>query len=131
LTTPQLGDSLLRADGTPWLVDLTKNAPKLDMNNLGQIAALPLGSRLKIDPWDDKVVPLNVKSVPLLNARDKMPFEVTPIFFRLTRYTEPVAAPTPTAGAAATAPDTGAAATSTPAPGQADPGTAPPPPNPQ
>ncbi len=131
LTTPQLGDSLLRADGTPWLVDLTKNAPKLDMNNLGQVAALPLGSRLKIDPWDDKVVPLNVKSVPLLNARDKMPFEVTPIFFRLTRYTEPVAAPTPTAGAAATAPDTGAAATSTPAPGQADPGTAPPPPNPQ
>ena len=88
LTTPQMGDSLLRADGTPWLVDLEKNAPKLDMDKLDQIAALPLGSHLKTDPWDDKVLQLNVKPVPLLNARDKMPFEVTPVFFRLTRYTE-------------------------------------------
>jgi hypothetical protein len=95
LMTPQIGDSLLRADGTPWLGELTRNAPKLDMDKLDQIAALPLGSRLKIDAWDDKVVLLNLKPVPLLNARDKMPFEVTPIFFRLTRYAEP--APTPDA----------------------------------
>jgi hypothetical protein len=125
LTTPQLGDSLLRPDGTPWLADLMKNSPKLDMNNVNQIAALPLGSHLKVNPWDDKVIYLNVKQEPLLNARDKMPFEVTPIFFRLTRYTEPV----PTT-AAVPAPDAAApAAASTPAAsGNA---TAPPPPNPQ
>ena len=128
LMTPLIGDSLLRADGTPWLVDLTKNAPKLDMNNLGQIAALPLGSRLKIDPWDDKVAPLSVKSVPLLNARDKMPFEVTPIFFRLARYTEPVAAPPP---AAAPASDTGTPPAAAPATGQANPPAAQPTANPQ
>ena len=101
LTTPQIGDSLLRTDGTPWLIDLTKNSPKLDMDNLTQIAALPLGSRLKTDPWDDKVFPLNVKSVRLMNARDKMPFEVTPVYFRLARYTEP--APPTTQPAAAPA----------------------------
>jgi len=139
LTTPQIGDSLLRADGTPWLADLTKTSPKLDMDKLDQIAALPLGSHLKIDPWDDRVLQLNVKPVPLLNARDKMPFEVTPVFFRLTRYTEPapaaaspaaVAPPASDSGAApATAAPTGQAA---PATGQAAPGTggaaAPPPP---
>jgi hypothetical protein len=129
LMTPQIGDSLLRADGTPWLGDLSKNAPKLDMDKLDQIAALPLGSRLKIDPWDDKVLQLNVKPVPLLNARDKMPFEVTPIFFRLTRYTEPAPAPTP--AAVPPTPDSGAAPPATPATGQANPGVTEPQANPQ
>jgi len=139
LTTPQLGDSLLRPDGTPWLTDLSKNSPKLDMDKLDQIAALPLGSHLKIDPWDDRVLQLNVKPVPLLNARDKMPFEVTPIFFRLTRYTEPAQATPATSPAnpapAQPIPDNGAppppAATPAPATGQANPDTAPPPTNPQ
>jgi hypothetical protein len=127
LTTPQLGDSLLRPDGTPWLADLSKSSPKLDMDKLDQIAALPLGSHLKIDPWEDRVLQLNVKPVPLLNARDKMPFEVTPIFYRLTRYTEPGAAQTPAA------PDAGTTPATPPAAEQANPGTssAPPPTNPQ
>jgi hypothetical protein len=72
------------------------------MNKLDQIAALPLGSQLKIDAWDDKVIRLNTRSAPIMNARDKMPFEVTPVFFRLQRYAPPAAAaaPTPAAGAA-------------------------------
>ena len=106
LTTPRIGDSLLSADGTPWLVDLTKASPKLDMDKLDQIAALPLGSHLKVDAWDDRVLQLNAKPVSLLNARDKMPFEVTPILFRLTRYNDAAlaassgAAPASTGGAA-------------------------------
>jgi hypothetical protein len=111
LLTPRMGDSLLRADGTPWMSDLTKAGPKLDANNLEQIAALPLNSHLRVDPWDDKVIQLNVKPAPLLNARDKMPFEVTPVFYRLQRYTAPVQM----APAAAPAPG-GAPAPGTPAP---------------
>jgi hypothetical protein len=88
LFTPRLGDSLVRADGQPWLAGLMQGAPKLDMDNLTQIAALPLNSRLKIDPWDDKVFTLNVKPAPLLSARDKMPLELTPVFYRLQRYQE-------------------------------------------
>ena len=95
LFTPRLGDSLMRADGQPWLMGLTQGAPKLDMDNLTQIAALPLNSRLKIDPWDDKVFTLNVKPAPLLNARDKMPLELTPVYYRLQRYQEGVPAGTP------------------------------------
>jgi hypothetical protein len=103
LNTPRIGDSLLRPTGEPWLNALIPKAPKLDMNKLDQIAALPLGSQLKIDAWDDRVVRLNTKQVPIMNARDKMPFEVTPVFFRLTRYTAPVAAPPAAATGAADA----------------------------
>jgi hypothetical protein len=106
LNTPRLGDSLLRPTGEPWMNALIPKAPKLDINKLDQIAALPLGSQLKIDAWDDKVIRLNARQAPIMNARDKMPFEVTPVFFRLTRYTLPVAAP-----AAAPAATTGAAET--------------------
>jgi len=119
LTTPRIGDSLLSADGTPWLADLIKAAPKLDMDKLDQIAALPLGSHLKVDAWDDKVLQLNAKPVALLNARDKMPFEVTPIIFRLTRYTDPAlaastgATPATTGGAPAIAAQTAATAGNT------------------
>ncbi len=105
LNTPRLGDSLLRPTGEPWLNGLMSKAPKLDINKLDQIAALPLGSNLKIDAWDDKVIRLNARIPPIMNARDKMPFEVTPVFFRLIRYAPPTtAAPTPAAGAAETAP---------------------------
>jgi hypothetical protein len=47
---------------------------------------LPLGSWLKTDPWDDRVHQLNAKIYPYMNPRDKMPLEVTPIFFKLQRY---------------------------------------------
>jgi hypothetical protein len=127
LVTPRLGDSLLKPDGTPWLVAIGQGAPKLNMDDLTQIAALPLNSHLKIDPWDDKVFQLNVKPAPLLSARDKMPFEVTPIYYRLQRYQPPVQAPSSTA-AATGAPASAAPATAAPA--NADPAATQPPPPP-
>src|SRR5271165_773034 len=136
LLTPRLGDSLLKADGTPWLAGLTTGAPKLDMDNLTQIAALPLNSHLRIDPWDDKVFQLNVKPAPLLSATDKMPFEVTPIYYRLQRY-QPPAQPVPstasTAAPANAVPTTAAPTTAAPAnatPANTDPATTQPPPPP-
>jgi len=116
LNSPKLGDSMLKADGTPWLADLAKQAPKLNPDDTTQIAAQPLGSWLKTDPWDDKEHTLNAKRYLPLNARDKMPFEVTAIYYRLQRYDdaqkEP-AGPVP-AGAPAPAPTTGQAANPSP-----------------
>ncbi len=86
LNTPKLGDSLLKSDGTPWMAALEQGAPKLNQDDLNQIAAFPLGSWLKTDPWDDTEHMLNAKRYAPMNARDKMPFEVTPIYFRLRRY---------------------------------------------
>jgi len=105
LNSPKLGDSLLQADGTPWMSDLEKMAPKINWDDLNQIAALPLGSWLKTDPWDDTVHMLNAKRYAPMNARDKMPLEVTPVFYRLQRYELPPAAPaTPAAGQQPAAP---------------------------
>ena len=86
LLTPRLGDALVRRDGQPWMSDLTNGAPELQTEDLNQIAALPLGSQLRIDPWDDKVYRLHAKPVALVSPRDKMPFQVTPIFYHLSRY---------------------------------------------
>jgi hypothetical protein len=86
LNTPKLGDSLLKADGTPWMADLKNMAPKLNWDDLAQRPALPLGSWLKTDPWDDKVHQLNAKIYAYMNPRDKMPLELTPIFYKLQRY---------------------------------------------
>lgn len=102
LNEPRLGDGFF-VDGQPdklWFQALVQKSPKIDMNNLSQIAALPLGSHLKVDAWDDRVLQLNVRPVALLNAADKLPFELTPVFLRLTRHTEtPAAAPNATQGA--------------------------------
>ena len=109
LNTPKLGDSLLKPDGTPWMAELEHGAPKLNWDDLAQTPALPLGSWLKTDPWDDKVHMLNAKRYAPMNARDKMPFEVTPLFFKLQRYDEASAAPV-SAGAPAAAPASAPAA---------------------
>jgi hypothetical protein len=88
LTTPRIGDSLLNADGIPWLIELARTSPRLNIHDLSQVAALPLGSHLKVDAWDDRVFQLKARPLPLLNAQDKMPFELTPVLLRLTRYNE-------------------------------------------
>jgi hypothetical protein len=116
LNTPKLGDSLLKADGTPWMATLAKTAPRINWDDLTQIPALPLGSWLKTDPWDDHIHQLNAKLYAPLNPRDKMPLEVTPVYYRLQRYDEAQAA---NANTAANKPATAQAQ-----PGAGDPGAA-------
>jgi hypothetical protein len=138
LNTPKLGDSLLQADGTPWMADLEHMAPKLNWDDLTQRPALPLGSWLKTDPWDDRVHQLNAKIYAYMNPRDKMPFEVTPIFFKLQRYdasrltppASPAVAPVPSGQPPASPPPDAAPATTPagnqpPAPSGAQPGPGP------
>jgi hypothetical protein len=107
LNTPMLGDSLLKPDGTPWMADLSHDAPKINWDDLTQIPASPLGSWLKTDPWDDKVHMLNAKIYAPMNPRDKMPLEVTPIYFKLQRYEAANAAPPAVPAAAPAAPPAG------------------------
>jgi hypothetical protein len=117
LNSPKLGDSLLRPDGTPWMADLQHASPKLNWDDLAQRPANPLGFWLKTDPWDDKVHQLNAKIYAYMNPRDKMPFEVTPIFYKLQRYDA-------TAAAAAVAPASAPPAAAPP-PAAADPNAQP------
>jgi hypothetical protein len=88
LINPRLGNRVTFGES------LTASAPNLDVNKLDQISALPIGARLKVDPWSDRVELVKAKPVPLLSAREKMPFEVTPFMPFLTRYQKPGQGPT-------------------------------------
>jgi hypothetical protein len=87
LLTPHLGNSFTDGKGgIDRMAALMNSAPALDPNKLDQIAALPMGGRVKLNPWDDHVELIKTAPVAITSARDKMPFEVTPFFPRLTRY---------------------------------------------
>ena len=46
---------------------------------------MPLGSRIGLDPWSDRIEMLKSKPVRLESASEKMPFEVSPFFPYLKR----------------------------------------------
>lgn len=106
LTDPQIGDSLLKADGTFWMQAEIGKGPKLNNTDLKQQAAMPLGAFLRFDPWTDQVIQMHSAYEPLLSARDKLPFEVTPVYLKLSYWQAPTdpGAPTPAAPTAAPAP---------------------------
>jgi hypothetical protein len=86
LLTAHLGNNFTDAKGgVARMATLLNVGPALDPNKLDQIAALPLGGRVKLNAWDDKVELIKTAPVAITSARDKMPFEVTPFFPRLTR----------------------------------------------
>ncbi|HEX6822394.1 MAG TPA: M48 family metalloprotease [Candidatus Sulfotelmatobacter sp.] len=58
---------------------------QLQTNRLDQVGALPLGSRIVVNPWSDQIELLKSKPVQLESSAEKMPFEVTPFFFHLKR----------------------------------------------
>jgi hypothetical protein len=96
LLTTHLGNPLGENGTITRLSALSTKGPALDNNKLDQVAALPLGGRVKINPWDDKAEMVKTAPVAITSARDKMPFEVTPFYPRLARFgssTAPSAAP--------------------------------------
>jgi len=80
LISPKLGNALLAQ--TPVQANTT-DKPAAD-----QIVALPLGGRVKLDPWSDRIEMLKAKPVGTISEREKMPFEVTPFMPYLTRAAE-------------------------------------------
>ena len=94
LLQAHLGNSIAENGTISRMSQLATTAPALDWNKLDQIAALPLGGRVRLNPWDNKVEMVKAQPVAITSARDKMPFEVTPFFPRLTRYGAGTATPT-------------------------------------
>jgi hypothetical protein len=64
-----------------------------DAKQTPKIAALPIGGRVKMDPWGDKLEMLKSKPAGTIAEREKMPFEVTPFMPYLTRYGTDTAKP--------------------------------------
>jgi hypothetical protein len=98
LIRARLGDGMVSGK-TLRMSALLNSAPQLDERKKDQIAALPLGGRIKVDAWTSQATLAKTKPVALLSAREKMPFEVTPVFPYLTRFstsgTEKVASTSP------------------------------------
>lgn len=84
LIRPHLGNGLAGGKSTR-MSSLLASAPELDAKRLDQIAALPLGGRIKVDPWTDEVELSKAKPVALTSEREKMEFEITPFFPHLNR----------------------------------------------
>lgn len=92
-TLPQLirsnfGNALASEAKMEQLERVAGAAPDLDEDSLDQIAALPLGSRVRLDPWSNAVSLRDVKPVEIRTAEDKLPFQITP-FLPYLRYFEP------------------------------------------
>ncbi len=87
LISPHLGDSI----PTNWTI--ASSAPSAQRPNektanvpaTTSIVALPLGGRIKVEPFNDQLRLLKSKSAGMVAEYEKMPFEVTPFILYLTR----------------------------------------------
>ena len=82
----------------PVIADLKTTATTDPKQNQQMIVALPIGGRVKLDPWNDKLDLIKSKPIGTVAEREKMPFEVTPFMPYLMRFTtepaKPIAAST-------------------------------------
>ena len=84
LIRPHLGSSMASGESIR-MSQVLSTAPPLVLKRTNQVAALPLGARIRLDPWTSRVELVKTKPVALTSFREKMPFEVTPFFPYLSR----------------------------------------------
>jgi len=77
LVTPLMGDGFLLG-GAVRMPELMSKLPESQDAKGTQVAALPLGGRIKVNPWNDEAKLLNARPAAIFSFRDNIPFEVTP-----------------------------------------------------
>jgi hypothetical protein len=85
LVSPLLGNRLADSHKELRLPGLMDRAPELRVRDTSQISALPLGSRIRIDPWSNQLHLLKASAMVPLQAKEKLPFQITPFMLHLTR----------------------------------------------
>jgi Peptidase family M48 len=88
LIRANIGNRLADGSTVTRMAELASGAPALEDNKLEQIAALPLGSRIKLNPWTDRISLIQTTPVMLLSAREKMLFEISAFAPHLARVGE-------------------------------------------
>jgi hypothetical protein len=84
LFRPETGDSLVSPAGKSWmLAQLAGKGSLLEPGNPHQLAALPLGSNLIVDPWSGEVRLSDAPRLMPQTVDEKRPFEVVPAYLRL------------------------------------------------
>jgi hypothetical protein len=74
--------------------------------NTQMIAALPIGGRVKLDVWYDRLELIKSKPIGTVAEREKMPFEVTPFMPYLTRFSIDASKPANASSAETKPPET-------------------------
>jgi hypothetical protein len=87
LLRAHLGNQLTQKDQIVRMNSLINDSPALEVRRVDQIAALPLGGRVRVNAWDATITLAKSKPVALLGPHEKRPFEITPLFPHLTRET--------------------------------------------
>jgi hypothetical protein len=86
LVRANLGESLVEQHRIVYMWQIAEAAPQLEMENPKQIVALPLGSRVKLDPWAGQLKFVKATPPRIYSAKDKLALEVTPFSPYLTRW---------------------------------------------
>ena len=79
LIQPHLNAEMGNGGNGPRLGSLTQNAPQLAPSSLNQVAALPLGARLVVDPWSSRLELLRNTNAQALSTREKLPLAIAPL----------------------------------------------------
>lgn len=86
LVRANLGESLVAENRITYMTAIADSAPPLELENPQQIVALPLGSRVKLDPWAGQLKFVKATPPRIYSAKDKLALEVTPFSPYLTRW---------------------------------------------
>ena len=87
LIQPHIGENSSSQGQLQRLGQLIQQSPALSPERVDQVAALPLGARVIVDPWSGRVELLRGANVPLASAREKASLAITPLVPYL-RYAE-------------------------------------------
>lgn len=109
LIAAHLGDKVVviadvKSSVAPPAATATPNADPAKKNPM--IAALPIGGRVKLDVWNDRLELIKSKPIGTVAEREKMPFEVTPFMPYLMRYGADASKPTNASSAGTKPPET-------------------------
>lgn len=88
LLEPNLGDQIPTAGALAAELKALGSAPAT-AEKPDDIVALPLGSRVKLNPANNQIELIKARPISLLSERDKIPFEITPFMLNLTRSEPP------------------------------------------
>lgn len=78
LLKPNMGDALVSGHRVLLMPKVLDDSPAVLHERLDQIAALPLGSRIKLDPWSSDIKLMKTNPPHILSPHDKLALQVTP-----------------------------------------------------
>jgi hypothetical protein len=91
LIQPHIGDHIAEGGQIMRLTEVMQAAPELNAGKLDQVAALPLGARLVLDPWSSRLELIRSAAQLPGSAREKVPLAISPLIPFL-KYAEAPAA---------------------------------------